>query len=150
MATKEQLIALKFLIFKSKDANEFAKKICFCLINQTNFLKRPVRISFRESEEFPADFMMKEVISSTDFLYSSNGQTHINTVLHAMGSNFCFTHKNGYYDDSGNWHGGGKTWTVYLSHKYYEDKAFQVKATKKEIEGIDLIKEGQHYLEDRP
>jgi hypothetical protein len=43
--TKKQIAAIKYLLIKSTDASDFTKKICFLLLEKSNFLTKPVSIS---------------------------------------------------------------------------------------------------------
>ena len=52
MVSQKQINALKYLINQSKDANNLTKKVCFFLLDKSNFLTEEVCIYVTTSKGF--------------------------------------------------------------------------------------------------
>lgn len=94
--SKRQLEFLEYLIWKSKDADEFSKKCLIWLIRHSQGLTKAVRI---------ADLNIPNIVSN-DFhdMVSCNGTTHINEVLRVAGSSLAVDYGGAaIYDDETPW-----------------------------------------------
>lgn len=95
MITNEQISALRWIIFHSKDGNELTKRIMVFLIDSSERLTKEVYISLAPDRE---GYNTSEIIIASHNIHnmnSDNCSTHINTILRAMGSEFRFESLNG-------------------------------------------------------
>lgn len=98
MYTDNQIEALKYLILKSQEANELAKRIMFWLIEKSEGLTKDVCICLNEADgEFSAD-EIQLAARSFDHASSSNSRSHLGAVFRAMNSEFSFHMHYGDFD----------------------------------------------------
>jgi len=73
-----QLQFLEYLIWRSRDASEFAKKALICMVRKSEGLSREVRLSLSENA--------KEVMFGLHHMSSEGLTTHIDQLIHLAGS----------------------------------------------------------------
>jgi hypothetical protein len=79
--TKSQLEALKYLISKSRDLSEFARRFCVWMVEESRDLSRNVYV------EIPANFSLKKEVGHGVHNICSEGlTTHMDEILQAMGT----------------------------------------------------------------
>lgn len=79
--TKSQLEALKYLISKSRDLSEFARRCCVWMVDQSHGLTRNICVII------PADYPIKgEICDGIHNINSSGNTTHMDELLQAMGT----------------------------------------------------------------
>lgn len=141
MATKKQIAALKYLIFRSKDGANITKRLLAFLINHSMGLTRGVYVNLVGSlNGFSARTIQQAAFGLHD-MQSCNGTTHIGQVLIAMGSPLVF----GYRNVSGTQPGLKRNqcaWTFWLAQDRTVLDAEFIEVHSSELEQIDLSKPG--------
>jgi len=128
----DQINALKYLIFMSKDAGPETKKICFALIDASERFKKPVYFTGNTKD---AQFGVHDMVSS-------NGTTHLSEILKTVGLKFRFSHHDGFFVSGGNFFqsrfrkGEKHTHTIWLSETCYDRFASEIK--KEDVEKVEL------------
>jgi hypothetical protein len=127
----DQINALKYLIFKSKDADLETKKICFALIDASERFTKPVYFTSNMSDES----------YGTHNMVSANGSTHLTEILQAMSTEFIFSTHQGFFASVGNFvcimkNGEKNTLTIWLSNTRYDNSAVEIK--KEDVEKLEL------------
>ena len=82
--SKKQLQFLEYLVWNSKDADDFTKKCLIFLIRKSRGLTKPVGIIFSVSNRKLA----RTVLENLHDMCSSLCTTHINELFYLVGSNF--------------------------------------------------------------
>lgn len=86
MFTPKQISALRYLIFIAKDGTELSKRVLAFLIESSEGLTKDVCVSLvADREGYTAD----EIVNAGygfDNMNSCNSTTHLNQILHVMGS----------------------------------------------------------------
>lgn len=95
MINKKQLAALKYLIMKSSDSNEFVKKVCFFLLDESHLLDRTLTMRINEDEKYSVEFLKQASYGIHD-MNSSNGSTFLQEIFTAMDSPFSFGFNTGF------------------------------------------------------
>lgn len=166
MFTPKQIAALRYLIFKSKDGNELAKRVSAFLIDRSEGLVKDVCITLVEGYEGYTANEIQGASSGFDSMTRSNRTTHINQILDAMGSDMGFSVHYGDFDPKRGdealncdglfvgypveichtpglcREGMALRYTFWLSKGDYTPKADLVVVTRKDLEQIDLRKPG--------
>lgn len=168
--TDEQVAALRFLIFRSKDGADLTKRIMAHLISESAYLSRAVCLTLIEGRD---DFSQDEIQQAANGFHDMNSlgfHTHLTEVLYAMGSDFTFSYHYGDYDPmrlgsplnrDGMFPGlpvdkvaGARAnpnlvqrglplrYTFWLCNEPYSSKAALVWASATELNAIDLGKPG--------
>jgi hypothetical protein len=83
--SEKQIVCLEYLVWKSKDATNFARKCVIWMLRQTNRLSTPICITL-------PDKVAKEVMDGIHDMRSVNGTTHIGALFHAVGSDLIPDH----------------------------------------------------------
>lgn len=127
----EQINALKYLIFMSKDAGPETKKACFAMIDASERFTKAVYFTGNT----------KDIQYGVHNMVSSNGTTYLDEILKAIGIKFLFSHHHGYFISSGNFNpeyknGENHTHTIWLSNERYDKFATEV--ISEDAEKIDL------------
>lgn len=98
MFTREQIAALKYLIFNSKDGNDLVKQVMALLIDKSEGLTKSVCFSLVENREGYSAKEISDVAYSFGSMQSANCTTHIDQVLRAMDSELVFSVHYGDFD----------------------------------------------------
>ncbi len=114
--SQKQINALKYLIFKSEDARDWARKILLALIDASKGLTKPVYFTGNLNEVYMED------------MFCTHHSTHLHEVVKLTGSKFKFSHHDGYFSCTGkfkpcNHPKKGNLHTVWLSTEKYDKKA---------------------------
>lgn len=173
MFTEKQIAALRYMIFNAKDGTELSKRVLAFLIESSERLTKEVCLSLvADREGYTAD-----EISAAGYgvgnMESCNGTTHIDQILHAMGSELGVSVHYGDFDpartdDPFNSDGQFTGWdrsrvsrpgqiregmplryTFWLSKQDYSRQATLVVATREELEQINLKKPGLYRFLER-
>lgn len=118
----DRLEYLEFLIAESRDACTFARKTAIWLVQHSNGLTRSVQINLPDSKQ------ARSVSTGFHNMISTLRRTHVNEVLHAMGSALIFGHAA---------MAGGSS-IVWLSSDRLGLHAEILEFNQKEIQQIDL------------
>jgi hypothetical protein len=136
--TRRQIAAVKYIIFKSKDAGPLAKRVLAFLLDRSDLLKREVYITLREGKGYE-EFEVQEAAVGVHDLISSNGQTFLNQVMDVSGTRFHFSFHVGTFN-------GGKTgplaYTFWCAKGYYLRGAKLVRVSRVRLDTINLEKSG--------
>ena len=163
MSTKKQLAALKYLITKSKHGNDAGKRLYWYLIDRSAGLTKEVCVTLTEGKEGYSTKEIQELARSLDGMTSSNGTTHLDAIMNAIGSNFSFNFHYGHFDRNGKFDTSGMfagasvglvldpklarlnvplSYTFWLAPGFYSGSAKRIKVTRQKLETIDLSKPG--------
>jgi len=128
----EQIQALKYLIFCSKDAGSETKKTLFALIDASEGLTKSVCYTGYS----------QDISYGIENLLCSHHATHLNTVMTLIGTNFNFSHHDGYFVKSGKFKIELKpfkkiTHTIWLSPESYDKKAVEI--SEKQVDRAQLV-----------
>ena len=169
--TKKQIAALKYLIFNAKDGTELTKRILAFLIDHSESLTKDVCLTLVENREGYSADEINNATNGFHAMLSCNRTTHLDQVIIAMGGEVGFSYHYGDFDPSrtgdpfnsdGIFPGypaelvcalperiPGLTredmplrYTFWLARGYYAKKAKLVKATRAELEAINLLMPG--------
>src|SRR3989344_7938377 len=99
MFTDKQIKALKYLMFKSRDGNDLVKRILVFLINSSKELTEQVSVSLMEDREGYSRDEVGEVGHGLHDMISSNGSTHLNELMTAVGTELHFSSHFGHYNE---------------------------------------------------
>lgn len=170
MKSRRQLVALKYLVARSKDGNDIAKRILWALIDGSHGLRESVAISLvADREGFSASEIFEAGMKTSDFL-SCNGSTHIDQILAAMGTPFRVSVHYGDFDPTrpgktldcdgmfaglASWEGATfppgslkqgmpMRYTFWLARENYDRHAKLLHANRETLLAIDLSRPGLH------
>lgn len=101
MVTPKQIAALKYLIAKSRDGSEMAKRVIFLLIDQSQGLAEEVSVTFTQDKDGYTQEEISNVAHAVGALSSSNGSTYMDELMKLMGAKLTFSLHYGHYDESG-------------------------------------------------
>jgi hypothetical protein len=135
VVSDKQIAALKYLIAHSRYANNFCKRLCFWLIDHSQQLTKSVSVSIRIH---PQDTMAADGAHN---MVSNGCTTHLNAIMHAMGTEFHFSHHGGTRNVEGLLEGSGG-YTFWLSPDYYDRQATQLHFNIEVINQIKLARSG--------
>jgi hypothetical protein len=124
--TDNQINALKYLIFVSKDANKMTKQVCFALINASGKLTKPVRFPTKE----------KSIAYGVHDMCSSDLDTHLTEILAVMGTDFNFDSHSVKKEE-----GGG--FMIFLTKKMFDNSAEVI--SQEFVNKIKLIEPKVNY-----
>ncbi|MEK7662343.1 MAG: hypothetical protein AAB355_02525 [Patescibacteria group bacterium] len=166
MFTSKQISALRYMIFNAKNGTELSKRVLAFLIESSEELTKEVCLSLvADREGYTAD-EISAAGHGVGSMESCNGTTHLDQILHVMGSELSFSIHYGDFDPTrtddpfnsdgmfGGWDRSQVTrpglilegmplrYTFWLSKKNYSRQAALVVATREELEQIDLKKPG--------
>ena len=166
MFTSKQIAALRYMSFNAKNGTELSKRVLALLIESSEELTKEVCTSLvADREGYTAD-EISAAGHGVGNMESCNGTTHIDQILHAMGSELSFSVHYGDFDptrtdDPFNTDGMFAGWdrsqvsrdglisegmplryTFWLSKKNYSRQAKLVVATREELDQINLEKPG--------
>ncbi len=138
---QKQIEALKYLIIKSKDANNLMKRALFFLIEKSDGLTKEVSMTLWENETFSrsaVDAAAKNYMRS-----NTGGTTHLNELMTLMGSDLCFTWAYGHYTN-GKFDTGSRAqlrYTFWLAKEMHGDGEMGEHFTPspEELNGIKLV-----------
>lgn len=94
----KQIEALKYLIIKSKDADDLAKRILFFLIDKSEGLTKEVSMTVWEGDAFSRNTVNKAA-ENCNSLKSCSRETHLGELLALIGSEMHFSYHRGHYVD---------------------------------------------------
>lgn len=100
MFTPEQRAALRYIIFKARNGNELTKRIMTHLLNESRGLTREVCLTLVADREGYSGEDIQQAASGMHSMNSTNGSTHMNELMIAMGSDMRFDYHYGDYDPS--------------------------------------------------
>ena len=114
----ERIAALEYLILHSKDAGKEIKDICLALIKASDNLTKPV---------FFTSYSEKAAYDIEDMNCALHG-THLNKLMELMGTDFYFSHHDGYFSGPseftiGRYPGKRFTHTIWLSPVRFDKTA---------------------------
>lgn len=101
MVTPKQIEALKYLVAKSKDGSDLAKRVIFFLIDQSQGLTEEVSISFIQDRGGFTREELSSVAHAVGSFTSSNGSTHLHALMSLMGAELNFSLHYGHCDELG-------------------------------------------------
>lgn len=166
MFKSKQIVALKYMIFRSKDGNELSKQVLALLVDSSERLTKDVCLSLVADREGYTIDEISTVVSGVGEMQNSYGTTHINEILDVMGSKLKFSYHYGDFDPSrtddsfncdGQFAGHSESkvsrpglvregmplrYTFWLSKDDYSRQATLVVATREDLEQINLKKPG--------
>jgi len=166
MVTAKQIAALKYLIFNAKTKDKLAKRILAFLIHQSNMFTKEVCLTLWENREGYTADEIDAAAMGVSSMQSSDGTTHLDAVLEAMGVKLKFSFHYGDFDPNrkgdpmsaaGQFAGAPLSkvsrpelaqkgmpmrYTFWFSKKDYSRKATLVTPTREELEKINLAKPG--------
>ena len=165
-AKAKQIAALKYMIFVAKNGTELSKRVLGFLIDQSKELTKEVCLTLvADREGYTAD-EVNAAAYGVDAMKNCNYTTHLNQLLHVMGSELTFSIHYGDFDparidDPFNSDGQFVGWdesqvsrpgliregmplryTFWLSKQLYSRQATLVVAKREKLEQIDLEKPG--------
>lgn len=146
MFTSNQIAALTYIIFNAKDGTELSKRVLTFLVELSGFLTKEVCLSLVAGREGYTAGEIRAAGHGVHDMESSQGTTHLNQILDAMGSKLKFSVHYGYFDPARN--GDALVWqesdscTFWLSKETYSRQATLIVATRKELGKINLMKPG--------
>jgi len=131
-ATEKQIKALKYLVFKSKDAGPETKKACLALIDASQGLTKPVFFTGYS----------KDIYDGAHGIISGQGTTHLNQVMKVLGTEFVFSSHDGFFTAPGQFQSGSRigekhTRTLWLSSTECDSSASEISLDQ--VEAIELI-----------
>jgi hypothetical protein len=166
MFTFKQIAALRYMIFNAKNGTELSKRVLAFLIEASEELTKEVCLSLvADREGYTADEILAAGCGVSS-MESCNGTTHLDQILHAMGSELRFSVHYGDFDPArtddsfnsdGQFAGCSRSqvtrpglvregmplrYTFWLSKTNYSRRATLVVATRELIEQINLKKPG--------
>ncbi len=152
MVTELQIQAIKYLIRKSPDANDLAKKLTGLLINKSEGFTKAVHITLIESAELSKE-ELQGVYQGFHDMRSSPLHTHLPEVLVAAGIDMKFSHLYGHYGDNGEFEGMDTrgdsdqkkplAYTFWLAKETHaRDKGEEIVFSREELLSVDLTREG--------
>ena len=166
MFTVKQIAALKYMIFKSKDGTELSKRVLAFLIDYSMGLTKEVCLTLMEGRDGYTAEEIDKAARGVGAMASSNCCTHVQELLHVMGSDFHFSVHYGDFDPgrtgdpfSSNGmfpgldvsqvprpelviEGMPLRYTFWLAREYYSRKSALVVPTFEQLDRIDLKKSG--------
>ncbi|GEM_PF-5886226 len=107
--TDQQIAALKYLIFQSQDANDWAKRILVFLLDKSEGLKKEVTLTLKARKDGFKDIDIRDATKSLDQMLSGNCYTHLQEIMVAVGTDFILS----FNTDS------GPTLILYLARESY-------------------------------
>lgn len=128
MATQEQVAALKYLIVKSKDAEESAKRLLIWMINHSRRLTKRVYVDINCERGKISTQKARSIINGVDAIKSGNGNTHLNEIMKAMGSQL------GFYVS-----GGNQYIMASLTSKMGGGKSFRIEICDADLRAVSLV-----------
>lgn len=142
----QQVAVLRYLIAKSRDASDLAKKVAWILIERSKDLRCEVRIDLPYGISGFSESDIRSIVNGIHDLNSGNGSTHLSEILLGMRSRFTFSYRGGSFNEEGHysWDGRGDNqgYCVWLATDYYSELAQRVAVTAAEIEAQDLGRPG--------
>lgn len=166
MFTLKQIAALKYMIFKARNVNGLSKRVLVFLIESSERLTKEVCLSLvADREGYTADEIKVAAYGVHD-MQSSNGATHVDQILHVMGSELGFSFHYGDFDPArtdDRFNNDGQLasfnrsqvtrdgliregmplrYTFWLSKESYSREAVLVTPTREDLEQINLEKPG--------
>ncbi|OHB15957.1 MAG: hypothetical protein A2431_03710 [Candidatus Zambryskibacteria bacterium RIFOXYC1_FULL_39_10] len=134
--SQKQIEAIEYLITKSKDATQFAKKVVIWFLRQTDGMTKSVALSV------PEQFLGEEASQIEDSVHDMNsvsGSTHIDSVFQAAGTEMRLQHHRGtFFDGEFN---GGRGRTIWCSWEWYSRNVSVLPPpTNEDLAKIDLHK----------
>jgi hypothetical protein len=131
----DQIKCLEYLIAVSKNATSFAKKVIIWLLHQTENLTKQVALSV------PDEFLgepSRQIQNGEHDMCSSNGTTHIGTILGAAGTQMSLMGHCGRFSENFFCSdiGGCTIWFAYVF--YSRDAELVDPPTIEDLEKIDL------------
>lgn len=166
MVTPKQIAALKYMIFIAKNGTDLSKRVLAFLIDQSEELTKDVCLTLVADREGHTADEIRAAAHGVHGMGSCNGTTHLDQLLHVMGSKFSFLYHYGDFDpdrignpfsSAGQFAGCSSAqvsnpellregmplrYTFWLSEESYSRHATLVVATREELEQIDLKKPG--------
>jgi hypothetical protein len=143
---QKQVAALKYLIYKSKDASELSKQVMVYLINQSMGFTKEVAISFLGGMYGYSDKEARGIVYGVHGMQSSNGSTHLDAMMKLANCNLNFSHHQGCYENETFNSGKSVSGTVWLSNHPYGHKTKKLivlpTPEKRIIQKINLEKNG--------
>ena len=170
-ATPKQIAALKYLIFIAKDGTELTKRVLAFLIDQSESLTKDVCLTLVENVSGYSADEINKAVNGFHAMLSCNCTTHLDRIIVAMGGEVLPSYHFGDFDPSRTGdpfnsdgifpgfpeelvcapkeripglvrEGMPLRYTFWLAKGHYSRKATLVKATRGELEAIDLQKPG--------
>lgn len=163
MVTERQIHALKYLISNARDGSSMVKQILWFLIDQSKSLTEEVCVTLtQDCGGFERQEIHRDALTMSS-LTSSNCTTHIDQILIAMGTEFCFSVHYGNFDEDGKFNPSGMfsgiprsmvsdesltvvnapmRYTYWLAKKGYSGTARVIPVSRAELVAIDLSKPG--------
>ena len=166
MVTSKQIAALKYMIFIAKNGTDLSKRVLAFLIDQSEELTKEVCLTLMADREGYTADEVNAAAHGMHGMESCNGTTHLDQILHAMGSEFSFSVHYGDFDPNrpddpfntdGMFAGCDRSqvtrlglilegmplrYTFWLSKQEYSRQAKLVVAVREELEQINLEKPG--------
>jgi hypothetical protein len=163
MFTPKQIAALRYLIYKSENSNDLAKRICTFLIEKSNLLTKEVCLTLQENAQgFTAEEISEAAFAFHD-MKSSNGSTHVDALIHVLGARLHFDVHYGHFEPHGKFSSEGQfgekpeapvslehrndcemplRYTFWLAVPFYSKSAEVILVTREELEAFDLERPG--------
>ncbi|MEK7570196.1 MAG: hypothetical protein AAB515_02040 [Patescibacteria group bacterium] len=98
---KQTILTLKYLISKSKDGDDIAKRILFFLIDNSNGLTEQVSMTLTQDHDGYTKDEIHTAAHKLDYMRSSNGTTHLSEIMLIMGAELGFSTHYGHYNEMG-------------------------------------------------
>lgn len=130
--TGTQMEALKRFISVSKDISDFGKKAVIYLLNQSENLSLPVRMSMPGK-------IGREVQNGVHAMCSANCRTQIGFFFDGMGTQMHLCHHGGLFDENGEFNPGLDGSTIWVSVDWYDKNSKTIKFNKAKISRIRLF-----------
>ncbi len=170
MITEKQIAALRYVIFKAKNGTELTKRILALLIEKSENMTKEVCVTLVEYREGYTKQEIDDAAHGLGAMKSCNCTTHINEIMHVLGSGFRFSVHYGDFDptrkkrfcSSGIFSGFPKDvvpmegltqeglpmrYTFWLSKECCSEEATYVATTREELEKFNLGKSGLYEFE---
>ena len=149
MISNKQIAALKYLIFNAKQTSNLAKQILAFLIDQSKGLTEEVYLTITVSENYTGKEIRRHALDM-DNMFSCGSTTHLNEIMAAVGTDFCFSLHYGSFDGNGRFDTKGQfddsnvplRYTFWCGKGFYSKTAKATSISRVELESIDLKKPG--------
>ena len=140
MFTDSQIAALKWLILKSQDGTDLAKRAIWYLIDQSNGFQDEVCFSLEADREGFTGTEITKMAFAIEGMLSGNCSTHLDEILEAMVTGFSVSvHSGKFLSVPGDNPLDLTRYTFWLSRKLYSQEAKLIRVTRPGLESIDLV-----------
>jgi hypothetical protein len=140
MVTPDQIAVLRYMIYKSKDGNNLAKRILIYLLNASEGLTKQVCLCLVEGM---TGYTRREIEAAADTMSamdSGNCTTHLHMLTMLMGTEMHFSCHGGVPEGEKGFNYDGKGYTFFIGVKSYGNSGngTELRVTKDDLDRIDI------------